>query len=183
MKLTKDQIQKIALGVMMLFGVVYAYFEFLLTPLKAARMAAIKETAALDPKIDAARAQMAKTAAVEKKSPEARQLLDRVKAMIPDGSPVAWVPTKVSDIFKRDGVEKTSVRMVGEVQDKELHGFSRYSWTVDVPSVEFVSLGNALSALENLEPLMDIQAMEIEAGRENVQFQRAAFTLNNLVGL
>ena len=183
MKLTKDQIQKIGLGVMMLFGVVYAYFEFLLTPLSAARTAAIKDADALDPKIDAARAQIAKTAGLEKKSPEAKQVLEQVKGMIPDGSPVAWVPTKLSEIFKRDGVEKVTARMVGEVPEKDLHGFSRYSWSVDVPSVEFVALGNAVSALENLEPLMDIQALEIEAGREAVQFQRAAFTLNNLVGL
>ena len=33
MKLTKDQTQKIALGALMMIGVVYSYFDFLLGPI------------------------------------------------------------------------------------------------------------------------------------------------------
>lgn len=183
MKLTKDQIQKIALGAMMLCGVIYGYFEFLLAPLSAARNNALSETAALAPKIDAARAQLAKTKAVESKEPATQILLDSVKAMIPEGSPIAWVPTKLSDLFKREGVERVSARMVSEIPEKELPGFSKLSWAVEIPRVEFITLASALSALENAEPLMEIHVLEIEAGREDVQFQRALFTLHNLVRL
>ena len=41
MKLTKDQIQKIALGAMIFFGAVYGYFDFLLGPQSVARAAAV----------------------------------------------------------------------------------------------------------------------------------------------
>jgi hypothetical protein len=183
MKLSKDQTQKIILGAMMFCGIIYAYFEFLLGPQSTARAAALKEAEALTPKIDAARAQIAKAKAIEAREPATVTLLDQVKAMVPQGAPIAWVPTKLGDLFKSEGVERVSVRMVNELAEKELAGFSKFSWAVEIPSVEFITLGSALSGLENSEPLMEITTLEIEAARENVQFQRAILTLNNIVRL
>jgi len=183
MKLTKDQIQKIVLGGMMFFGVIYAYFTFLLTPLTTGREAALKEIEALGPKIDAARSQIAKTKAIEAKEPATRQLLAQVKALIPEGAPVAWFPTKLADHFKREGIDRVAVRMLSEAADKELPGFSRLAWAVEIPRVEFINLAVALAALENGEPLLEIHMLEIEAGRDDVQFQHALLTLNNLARL
>jgi hypothetical protein len=183
MKLTKDQIQKIALGGMMFCGVTYSYFEFLLGPLSAGREQALKETEALVPKIAAARAQIAKTKSVEAKAPASRQVLDQVQALIPEGAPIAWVPTKLTDLFKREGVEKASARMVSELTERELTGFGKCAWAVEVPRVEFITFAAALSTLENVEPLMEVQTLEIEAGRDDVQFQRVSLTLQNIVRL
>ena len=132
MKLTKDQIQKIVLGAMLFSGVIYAYFEFLLGPQTAGRERAIKAAAALEPQITAARGQIVKTQALEEKGPEAQHLLDQVKAMIPSGSPIAWLPTKVADLFKREGVDKVTPRMLNEGPDKELTGFSRITWAARI---------------------------------------------------
>jgi len=183
MKLNKDQIQKIVLGGMTFCGVFYSYFAFLLGPLSAAREQAIKDTAELGPKITSARAQISKTTGIEEKAPASLQLIEQVQAMIPQGAPIAWVPTKLTDLFKRERVDKVSARMAGEGAEKELTGFGRYMWSVEVPRVEFTTLGRALSALENEEPLMEIQSLEIDAGRDDAQFQRAAITLQNIVRL
>lgn len=181
MKLTKDQIQKIVLGAMLFCGVIYAYFEFLLGPQTAGRERAIKAAAALEPQIGAARGQIAKTQALEEKGPEAQRLLDQVKAMIPNGSPIAWLPTKVADLFKREGVDKVTPRMLNESPDKELTGFSKITWAVDVPRAEFLTFAKAVAALENEEPLMEVQSFEIEAARGDNLNQRIAFNLLNLV--
>ena len=183
MKLTKDQIQKIALGGMMFCGVIYAYFEFLLGPQSAGRERALKAAAALEPQITAARGQIAKTKALEEKDTETQHLLNEVKSMIPNGSPIAWLPTKVADLFKREGIDKANARMLNEVSEKELTGFSRISWAVDVPRAGFLTFAAALSALENGEPLMEVQGFEIEAAREDILNQRITFTLLNLVRL
>lgn len=183
MKLTKDQIQKIALGAMIFCGVVYGYFDFLLGPQSVARATALKEAEALAPKIDAARAQIAKTKALETKETATQALLDQVKAMIPGGAPIAWVPTKISDLFKGEDVERVSSRMVNELAEKELAGYAKFSWTVEIPSVELITFGSALSTLENAEPLMEITSLDIEGSRESVQFQRVTFTLHNIVRL
>jgi predicted Holliday junction resolvase-like endonuclease len=183
MKLTKDQIQKSVLGAMLFCGIIYSYGEFLLGPLSAAREQAVKDAAELVPKIAAARAQIAKTKEVEKKAPASQTLLEQVKAMIPQGSPIAWVPTKITELFRREGVEKSAARMLGEVSEKEISGFAKYAWAVEVPRAEFITFAKALSALENEEPLMEVQFLDIEAGRENVQFQRMTITLHNIVRL
>ena len=183
MKLTKDQIQKIVLGGMMFCGVIYAYFEFLLGPQTAGRERALKAAAALEPQITAARGQIAKTKAIEEKGPEAQHLLDQVQSMIPEGSPIAWLPTKVADLFKREGVEKATPRILNEAPEKELIGFSKITWAVDVPRVGFMTFAAALSALENEEPLMEVQSIEIEATRGDIQNQRITFNLLNLVRL
>ena len=181
MKLTREQIQKIALGVMMFFGVVYAYFEFLLGPLSAAREHALKETEALAPKIAAARAQISKTKSIEEKAPVLQQLLEQVKAMIPQGAPVAWVPTKLTELFKREGIEKATVRSAGEPAEKELTGFGKFAWAIEIPHTEFITFAHALSVLENSEPLMEVQTLEVEASRDNVQFQRVSVAVHNIV--
>ncbi|MEO6787793.1 MAG: hypothetical protein ABI318_16835 [Chthoniobacteraceae bacterium] len=183
MKLTRDQTQKIVLGVMMFFGIIYAYFEFLLGPLSSGRETAIKETATLAPKIAAARSQIAKTKGIEVKAPAAQQLLDQVRAMIPQGAPVAWVPTRLTELFKREGVAKLTARMAGEPAEKELTGFGKCAWAVEIPQVEFITFARALSALENAEPLMEVQSVEIEAGRDEVQSQRVSLNLHNIVRL
>ncbi len=183
LKLGKDQIQKIVLGGMTFCGVIYSYFAFLLGPLTAAREQAIKDTAELGPKVSAARAQISKTKGIEEKSPASLRLIDQVQAMIPQGAPIAWVPTKLADLFKRESVDRVSARMAGEAAEKELTGYGRYVWNVEVPRADFITFGRALSALENDEPLMEIHSLEIDAGRDDVQFQRASITLHNIVRL
>lgn len=167
----------------MLCGVVYAYFEFALSPLTAAREAAKKGIAELEPQINDAQTQIARTRALEAKGPVSQLLLDQVKAMTPSGSPIAWFPPKVTELFKREGVEKVGVRIVNEHPEKELAGFARISWAADVPRADFLTFSSAVSALENGEPLVEIQGFEIEAGRDDVQNQRISLSLVNLVRL
>jgi hypothetical protein len=52
---------------------------------------------------------------------------------------------------------------------------------VDLPKVEFVAYAEAIAALENEEPLMEITAMQIDASRDDVETQHAVLTVNNLV--
>jgi hypothetical protein len=60
-------------------------------------------------------------------------------------------------------------------------GFRRIVWSVDVPKVEFVPLGVAISSLENQEPLLNILTVSIDATREDAQYQHVTLTLSTLV--
>jgi hypothetical protein len=183
MKLTKDQIQKIVLGLMMMVGLIYAFFEFMLRPLGVSRDAAIKTEEELQPKILAAKAQIAKTKAIELEGPRAREIVDQVRALIPDGSPVAWFPPRIADFCKANGMERVSTRMNNESAEKELTGFRRLNWGIEIPEADFGPFGAALAELENEEPLIEIQSLTIESGRDNVGHQRVVLNVNNLVRL
>lgn len=181
MKLGKDEIQKLVLGGLLFIGMVYSYFDLLLFPLKKRQEAALKSTVALGPEIQNAQAQIKKTQDLERSVPEKTVVLRQVDAMIPEGSPVAWFPTKVGDFFKRQGIEKATTKMNSEIPEKELPGFRRLAWGIDFPKVVYNQFGGAIAALENEEPLLEIRTLQIDASRDDAESQRSTITVHNLV--
>jgi len=181
MKLGKDEIQKLILASLIVMGVVYSYFNLLLGPLAKSQEATRKSVTALGPEIAAAKAQIKRTEEVEKTAPASMETLRRVMAMIPEGSPVAWFPPRVSDFFKKQGLDKTSTRLNTEVVEKEMVGFRRMNWGIDLPKVGFVPFATALAALENEEPLLEINNLQLDVSREEVEMQHALLTVSNIV--
>jgi hypothetical protein len=181
MKLGKEEIQKLALGALLLAGVVYSYFDLLLLPLKKRQAAATKSSVALGPEIQNAQAQIKKTQELEASLAERTIVLRQAEEMIPEGSPVAWLPTKMGDFFRRQGIEKATTKLNSESPEKELPGFRRLAWGIDLPKVSYDVFGGAICALENEEPLLEIRTMQIDATRDDAQSQRAMITVQNLV--
>jgi hypothetical protein len=181
MKLGREEIQKIVLGGLIVFGVVYSYFNLLLGPLSKRRDAVHKSVTALGPEIAAAKAQIKRTQELEQSAPARMATTKQVIAMIPEGSPVAWFPPRVGDFFKKQGVDKSSTKLNTEIFDKEMVGFRRMSWGIDLPKVEFVPFATAVAALENEEPLLEINSLQIDASRDDVETQHALLTVSNIV--
>ena len=181
MKLGKEEIQKIVLGILLLFGMVYSYFDLLLFPLLARQSAYEKSIKGLGPATSTAKAQIDKTKQMEKDAPTVAMTVFQVNAMIPPGSPVAWFPTRMADFFKQQGVDKVTTRLNSEATDKQYAGYRKLTWGIDLPRVGFVQFASAVAALENAEPLIEISSMQIDAGREDVEMQHALITVNNLV--
>jgi len=180
-QLGKEEIQKLVLGVLLFFGLIYSYFDLLLGPLSKHQDAVRLSIVALGPEIDSDKAQIARAKQMEKEALITQKTTRQVNAMIPEGSPVAWFPTHMTEFFKKQGIDKALTRMNGELPDKELPGYRKLVWGVDLPKVEFVPFAEAVSALENEEPLFEIAAMQIDASREDVEAQHALLTLNNIV--
>jgi hypothetical protein len=181
MKIRKEDIQKIVLGVLMALGVVYGYFAILLGPLKKQQTSTQTSLNALEPEIAKAKGDLERASQIEASAPKAAATMAQIDAMIPEGAPVAWFPTLVADFFKRQGVEKITTRMSSEVADKELTGYRRINWGVDVPKVECLRFASSLADLENQEPLLEIQGVTIEAVKDNPEAQHVLLTLNNIV--
>jgi hypothetical protein len=181
MQLNKEEIQKLILGGLLLLGVVYSYFDLLLFPLKKHQEATTKSTVALGPEIQNAQAQIKKTQDLEKTVSEKTVVARQVETMIPEGSPVAWFPTKIGDFLKHLGIEKATTKLNSETVEKELAGFRRLAWGIDVPKVSYSQFGGAICALENEEPLLEVRSMQIDASRDDAETQRAMLTVQNLV--
>lgn len=177
MKLGKDEIQKIALSAMLLIGLLYCYFALLLGPLATNQAKAKREIAAMEPQIAEAKTQLNKTAQIERQAPESRALLASLKGRFPEGAPVAWFPPRMADFFKRQGIERSQTRFNAESAEKDLPGFRRLTWSVELPRVEFVSLGVALAALENEEPLLQVTSVDVEASKDEPQYQHATLSM------
>ncbi|HEX8296792.1 MAG TPA: hypothetical protein VF593_10850 [Chthoniobacteraceae bacterium] len=180
MKLGKDEIQKIFLGGLLLVGIVYSYFDLLLFPLQKKQKAARATADLIGPQIKEAQTQIRRTQELESTAPVKVSVVKQVEALIPEGSPVAWFPPRVNDFLRRHGIEKSTTKLNGETPEKDLGGFRRLSWGIDLPKVQYGELGSAISALENEEPLLEITTLQIETTREDAESQHALITVQNL---
>lgn len=181
MKLGKEEVQKIGLSAVMLVALLYCYFSMLLGPLSTQEAAANATIADLKKKIDPAEASVKEAEALEKKSPDAVATLDQVRSLIPDGAPVAWFPERINNFFKRQGIDKTAAHVGSELGDKDLTGFKKLGWSIDVPAVEVVPLAIAIAALENEQQMIEVTSIQIDTLKDDVQFQRAVIVLSTIV--
>jgi hypothetical protein len=181
MKLSKDQIKKLGLSAIFVGALLYGYFSMMLGPLSAREARTRGAIAALTPKVTEAKKQIQKTSGLEAQAPPAQGVMDELKASIPEGAPVAWFPPRVAEFFKRHGIDKTLTRLTNEFPEKDLAGFRRLVWTIDLPRVEFIPLGIAVAGLENEEPLLQVTNVSVEASKEDPQYQHAVLTVATLV--
>ncbi len=181
MKFDKEEIQKIFLGGLLLLGVAYSYFDMLLFPLQKRMNATRTSIEALAPEMRKAEAQISRAEELQRSAPAKIAVISQVNAMIPEGSPVAWFPPRVADFFKRQGIEKVASKYHSELPEKELTGYRRLSWGLDLPKVDFAQFGKALCALENEEPLLEVTSLQIDTLREDIANQRATLTVQNIV--
>ncbi len=181
MKLGKEEIQKLVLGILMLIGLVYSYFDMLLFPELKKQDAVAKNIASLAPEITKAKDQIRRVQELEKAAPEKTKVVPQVQALIPDGAPVAWFPPRIGELFKKQGIDKVAAKLNNETSEKDLPGFRKISWTIDFPKVDFLGYARALSVLENDEPLVVVTSLSLEPSADDVETQRALITVNNLV--
>lgn len=181
MKLGPDETRRLFLGCLLAAGVIYVYFTLLLGPLSASQAAARKAIGELGPQIKTAKAIIASKEAAEKRAPAARETLAQVDAMIPPGSPVAWFPPQVADLFKTHRIEKATTRLITDDGKRDLPGYRWSLWGIEFPKVEFGPFGLALVEFENQQPLVAVTNVTIEANRENFESQRVVLTVGNIV--
>jgi hypothetical protein len=173
-KLSKDQIKKVLLCSMGFVVLVYVYFSFFLGPLNSSRDAALAQITELQDKVANSKNELSKTAKLEKQAEAATSRFAALKALSPEGAPIAWFPPRIKTFFAGKEIDKASARLENSSGYKEadLANWMRYNWVIDIPQAEFSSLGQALASLENTEPLLVITRLSIKALPEDPQFQQ-----------
>lgn len=180
MKLSKEEIQKLALSSILMLALLYGYVALMLGPTKRSAVSLRSQMEELQPKIDAAKKQLRATNRLEAESGQVSEKIERIKSLIPNGSPIAWFPPRVVDIFERFEVEDPTVRSAGAGGLETPESFRSLQWLINVPAIDYARLGGAVAELENREPLMRIKRMEIEMS-EDVEKQHAMLTVANIV--
>jgi len=173
-KLSKDQIQKLLLSTVGFFVLVYVYFSFFLGPLNSSRDTTLTQINDLQDKVANSKNELTKTAKLEKQAETATTRFAALKALNPEGAPIAWFPPRIKAFFANQDVDKASARLESSATYKEtdLAGWMRYNWLIELPQADFASLGKAVAALENNEPLLAITRLSIKALPEDPQFQQ-----------
>jgi hypothetical protein len=180
-QLQREEIQKIVLGGLMLVVLIYFYFFVILKGMANTEKGVRKFIEEIQPKVEAAKRELTRVTSLQAQMPAAIQVKDAVGAMIPEGAPMAWFPPRMAAFMKRHGIDRCTTRLNNELKEQSMPGYKRLTWTVELPRVEFIPLAIALAGLENEEPLVEITNIQIEATRDDPQFQRVLMSVSNLV--
>ena len=182
-KLTKDQIQKLALSTMGFVILLYVYFSFFLGPLNKSRDAMKDKIADLQNKLNSSKGEMAKTTHLEQQAKAATTRFADLKALNPEGAPIAWFPPRIKVFFANQQIDKAVAKLDGNTAFKqaELSEWMKYNWTIDLPQADFDLLGKALADLENSEPLLSISRIKIQTLPDQPQFQQVALNAATII--
>ena len=172
--LSKDQIKKLMLSAMGFVVLVYVYFSFFLGPLSNSRDTMLGQINELQDRVANSKNELTKTAKLEKQAETATNRFAALKALSPEGAPIAWFPPRMKTFFANQEIDKATARLETSSAYKEtdLANWMRYNWVIELPQADFASLGKAIAGLENSEPLLSITRISVKALAEDPQFQQ-----------
>jgi hypothetical protein len=181
--MSKQEKKKIFLGAVGLIALIYVYFTFFIGPLNKSRGAVENKIAEVENKIAASKSELSKAARLEENARGAINRNTAIRALIPEGAPIAWFPPRMRTFFANQQIDKATARLeaTAPVAEKELENWMRYVWVIDLPQTDFALLGHAIAALENSEPLLAITKLRIHAGGDEPELQQVTFTASTLI--
>ena len=182
-KLSKDQIKKLSLSAMGFVFLLYVYFSFFLGPLQKSRSGTLTQIADRQNKIDNSKSEVAKAATLERQAKDAMARFAALKALTPEGAPIAWFPPRTKSFFANQGIDRAIARLESNTTFKqsELAAWTKYNWLIDLPQADFTALGKSIAELENTQPLLSITKLNIHLLAEQPQFQQVAIAATTVV--
>ena len=182
-KLSKDQIKKLSLSAMGFVILIYVYFSFFLGPLQKIRAATLAQIDDRQKKIDSSKTEVAKAATLERQAKESMARFDALKALTPEGAPIAWFPPRMKTFFANQQIDRAVARLESNTNFKqsELAAWTKYNWLIELPQVDFAALGKSIAELENTQPLLSITKLTIHVLPDQPQFQQISIAATTVV--
>ena len=182
-KFSKDQIKKLALSAMGFIVLLYVYFSFFLGPLQKIRDTTLAQIADRKKKIDNSKSEVTKANNLERQAKDAMARFAALKALSPEGAPIAWFPPRVKTFFANQGIDRAVARLESNTNFKqnELAAWTKYNWLIELPQADFVALGKSIAELENTQPLLSITKLSIHVQPEQPQLQQIAIAATTVV--
>ena len=181
--MNSEQIKKLILGIFCLIGLLYVYFTFFLGPLHHSEEAMKGKIAELQARTASSKTEIMKAANLEANARTATSHYDALRALSPEGAPIAWFPPRMKTFFAEQRIDKATVRLdsTNSCKEKDLTAWSRSSWTIDLPQADFITLGKAIAKLENTQPLLSIKKLAIRGSADSPEFQQVTLAVTTLI--
>ena len=182
-KFSKDQIQKMFLSGLLMVGLIYCYFTFLIDPLGKTDKSNEAGIAALEEELGKAKSEIKRSKSMQEQAKTAEETLAQVNDMIPDGAPIAWFPPRIHAFFERHNLKGVTVRpgSLDGAPDPTLHNFRSADWAIDMPQAGVSALGIALAGLENEEKLLEITHLQITTLVDSPEKQHVSMNVTTLL--
>ena len=182
-KFSSDQIKKLALSAMGFVFLLYVYFTFFLGPLQKSRNSTLAQIDETQKKIDGSKDEMAKASNLERQAKDATNRFTALKALTPDGAPIAWFPPRMKTFFANEQIDKAVARLESNTpfKQQDLSSWTKYNWLIELPQADFAALGRSIAALENNEPLLAITKLSIHVVPNESQFQQVGIAATTVI--
>ena len=182
-KFSPDQIKKMALSAMGFVFLLYVYFTFFLGPLQKSRNSTLTEIDETQKKIDGSKDELAKAANLERQAKDATNRFAALKALSPDGAPIAWFPPRIKAFFANEQIDKAIARLESNTafKQQDLSSWTKYNWLIELPQADFAALGRSIAGLENNEPLLAITKLSIHVIPNESQFQQVGIAATTVI--
>src|SRR5438067_333757 len=182
-KLSKDQIKKLALSAMGFVVLLYVYFSFFLGPLQKIRDATLSQIADRQTKIDSSKSEVTKASTLERQAKDAMVRFAALKALTPEGAPIAWFPPRTKTFFTNQGIDRAIARLESNTifKQTELAAWTKYNWLIDLPQADFAALGKSIAELANAQPLLSITKLSMHLLPEQPQFQQLVIAATTVI--
>lgn len=182
-KLNGDEIKKLALSVMGFIFLLYAYFTFFLGPLNRSRHQAEVSIKDVQHKLETSKSEMQRATNLERQAKDATARFKVLKALSPEGAPIAWFPPRMKGFFADRHIDKAAARLESNTSFKEpeLSDWTKYNWLIEMPQSDYLAVGQAIADLENAEPLLSITKLSIRGLIDQPQFQQVAIAATTVV--
>jgi hypothetical protein len=184
MKVSKENVQKIILGAIVCAGFLYYYTAQMLDPLTVREKVLTGQIRDLEAKIRDGRSKIAQARVVqgtEATKDEAQTAYAIMQEKIPSAQPIAWLPTRLGELFKARGLAKQNYHCETSGSNTGIPGFHSSTWVVDFPAAPFSEFGSAVAGLENEDGLSQITKFQVSATSKDPQNHHAQFTFSTLV--
>jgi hypothetical protein len=171
------------LGSICLLALLYVYFNYFIGPLHHSEEAMKSKIAELQGKVASSKTEITRAARLEESARAATAHYEALRALTPEGAPIAWFPPLIKTFFAEQHIDKANARLdsTGAPKQKELSNWARYIWTIDLPQADFITLGKAIALLENSQPLLSIRKVSIRANNESPQMQQASLAVATII--
>lgn len=182
-KISKEQSQRLMLGVMILLMSGAAVWTLVLSPQMKKIETLRKQRADAQAKLDLTNKELRAAAEISEKTVELGQIYDSVLQDIPQGVPITWFPPRVERFYSRMGVQGASATggTFSSSSAIGLQDFNEHAWTIVVPKANFIQFGTALAAFETKENLMQITSLDVASKADDPEFQQVTMTANLLL--
>src|SRR5437868_13026970 len=126
---------------------------------------------------------MAKAANLERQAKDATARFTALKALSPEGAPIAWFPPRMKTFFASQQIDRAFARLESNTNFKqnELAAWTKYNWLIELPQADFAALGKSIAELENSQPLLCVTKLTIHVLPEQPQFQQVAIAATTVV--
>lgn len=181
--MNKEQKKKIVLGGLGLAALVYVYFSFFIGPLNRTRADIARHIGETQAKTASSKADIERARKIEQNARTSLERSAALRALNPDGAPIAWFPPRLRTFFASQQIDHATVRLEASapLKEKDLESWQRYRWLIELPQTDYHVLGKAVAELENKEPLLVVNRISIHSATAEPELQQVSLAAASLI--